>query len=94
LVFPVVYFVLLAVTVWLIYQARIDWQAIVAICWLYGISILVFVGVSILRAPWELDRKRSLEVDELEQKHVLEVEELKQFKKSSKILAYVWNFAN
>jgi hypothetical protein len=42
----------------------IDWDIVRTTLWLYGVSLLIYVGTHLLRTPWKLDQERETELAE------------------------------
>src|SRR6266403_4103958 len=67
LLLPVSGVSLLALILFLSFGVPIDKHTLIATCWVYGLSLLFLMAIAVVRAPWKLDRKRLLEIEELRQ---------------------------
>ena len=64
-VVPVVLLLLSAVYTYFAYRLRPDWQAMIPVLWVNGVVILLFSLIFIVRAAWQSDNERRIEIGDL-----------------------------
>jgi hypothetical protein len=59
--------IFIVLALYLLYRTAPDTQTLAATCWVFGVSLILFIVAVFVRAPWKLDQIRVHEIETLNQ---------------------------